>query len=69
MRMEILRGPVAQGGKTKSGEWVVNQDAYDLVDIVEAGFVSDSYSGKHHSSGSPPQAHIAHGQHEHSLVV
>ena len=27
MRLEVLRGPVAQGGKTPSGGYVVNQDA------------------------------------------
>ena len=35
MRLEVVRGPVAQGGKTPSGGYVVNQDAYDLVDLVE----------------------------------
>lgn len=45
MRLEVLRGPVAQGGTTPSGGYVVNQDAYDLVDLVEAGFVSDAWEG------------------------
>merc|ERR1712072_531991 len=60
MRLEILRGPVAQGGRTKSGEWVVNQDAYDLVDIVEAGFVPPSYYA--------PQQHVLPASgHAHSM--
>ena len=39
MRIEAVRGPAAQGGKTPSGDWVSNQDAYDLVDIVLSGFL------------------------------
>ena len=56
MRLEVVRGPVAQGGKTPSGGYVVNQDAYDLVDLVEAGFVSEAWEG----TALPPD----HG-HEH----
>jgi hypothetical protein len=39
MRIEALRGPAAQGGKTPSGDYISNQDAYDLVDIVLSGFL------------------------------
>ena len=39
MRIEAVRGPAAQGGKTPSGDYVSNQDAYDLVDIVLSGFL------------------------------
>lgn len=46
MRLEVLRGPAAQGGKTPSGGYQVNQDAYDLVDLVESGFVSDQWEGE-----------------------
>eukprot|EP01051_Picozoa_sp_SAG22_P012062 SAG22_NODE_1222_length_5126_cov_3.213248_3_plen_326_part_00 len=51
MRILVLRGPVAQGGKTAgvpgSREWSVDQDAYDLVDFVNAAFVDDGYHGSH----------------------
>ena len=45
LRILVLRGPVAQAGKVHgtSREWVVNQDAYDLVDFVNAAFVDDGY--------------------------
>ena len=70
MRLEVLRGPVAQGGRTVSGGYEVNQDAYDLVDLVEAGFVSDAWVG----TPLPPEREIAaavaaagkHGEHEHA---
>ena len=50
LRILVLRGPVAQAGKMQgvhggSREWVVNQDAYDLVDFVNAAFVDDSHVG------------------------
>ena len=68
MRLEVLRGPVAQGGKTPSGGYVVNQDAYDLVDLVQAGFVSSAWEGvplppdRGHSGA---HVHADGGEHEH----
>ena len=52
LRILVLRGPVGQAGKIHgtSREWVVNQDAYDLVDFVNAAFVDGSYMGKASSS-------------------
>ena len=50
LRILVLREPTAQAGKISgvhggSREWVVNQDAYDLVDFVNAAFVDDSHVG------------------------
>jgi hypothetical protein len=41
MRIEALRGPAAQGGKAPSGDYmyVIDQDAYGLIDIVLSGFL------------------------------
>ena len=63
LRLEVLRGPVAQGGKTQCGGWVVNRDSYDLVNFVEAGFVGEAYVGT--STAPDHDERGTHTQHGH----
>ena len=46
LRLEVLRGPVLQGGRKQGYGYAVNQDSYDLVDFVEAAFVPAGYKGQ-----------------------
>ena len=57
LRLEVLRGPVLQGGTKQGYGYAVNQDSYDLVDFVEAAFVRANYRGQ-------VQRMERHGKHE-----
>ena len=60
MRLEVLRGPVMQGGSKQGYGYVVNQDSYDLVDFVEAAFVRADYKGVQTTLEHADHMHVDH---------
>jgi hypothetical protein len=58
LRLEVLRGPVLQGGSKQGYGYAVNQDSYDLVDFVEAAFVRADYQAQRMERRDK---HVGHG--------